>query len=124
MGGRKNTADIEFTEQLAGRIDAIALAGKADVHDGQRGVAFPREADRFFRGRRGADDVETGVGSRRFGLHGDQEVVLDDQDARRPALDPGIRAWDFGRESPAIRKEARNAGSQRRSAELVKSNSR
>jgi len=26
MGGRENTADIEFMEQLAGRIDAIALA--------------------------------------------------------------------------------------------------
>jgi len=70
-------------KQLPGRVDAVALAGEADVHHRQGGMFFPGKTDRFFRSCRGADDLEPGVAQGGFGLHGDQEVVLDDENARR-----------------------------------------
>jgi len=33
VSGRKNTADVEFTKQLPGRVDAVALAGEALLWD-------------------------------------------------------------------------------------------
>jgi hypothetical protein len=80
VGGRKDAADVEFAEQLPRHVDPITGAGKADVHDGQRGTMFPGNEDGFFRGRSGADDIESGVSQSIFRLHRNQKVILDDQD--------------------------------------------
>ena len=72
----------------------LAIPGEAHVHHGQARPLGQRDLDRLLAARREAGNLEAGFGERRFHLHGDEEVVLDHEDALgflRPLVGAGCR---------------------------------
>ena len=91
MRGRKDAANGELLIQLPCGIDAIAGAGETNVHHGERRLRLAGQRDGFLGGRGRADDLEAGCRQRDFGLHGDQKIILDDENARAdPASPPSV----------------------------------
>ena len=90
MRGREDAANAMVAKQFESRIDAVALAREAYIHQYESGALFDGERDRLFGGSRDADEIEACFGQGFFDLHGDEEVVFDDHDPRR------LR-WPFSR---------------------------
>ena len=86
MRGRKDAANGEVLVQLPRGVDAIAGAGETNVHHGERRLRLAGQRDGFIGGRGRADDLKAGGRQRDFGLHGDQKIILDDENARRALL--------------------------------------
>ena len=82
MCGRKDAANGEVLIELSCGVDAIAGAGETNVHHGERRLRLAGQRDGFLGGRGRADDLETGCRQRDFSLHGDQKIILDDENAR------------------------------------------
>ena len=76
MGCRKDAADSQLLEQLPSCINAVPLASETNIHHRQSGLLCLGKGNRFFRGGRTADHVESCLDESSYGLQPDQEIIL------------------------------------------------
>ena len=81
MRGGEDTADAQRLGYLDGGLYSVAHTGKPDIHHAQRRALRRGKRDRLVGRRRDARDLKSGVGQGRLHLGGDQEIVLDNQNA-------------------------------------------
>jgi len=112
-GRSRKYSDIEFMEQLAGRIEPSRSPASRNIIT-TKGTLFPGETDRPLPHSPRCRRRRNRRRSRRVLFHGDQEVVLDDQDARRAmiAIDTSVR-WILSGISRRVGRKREAPGSQR-----------
>ena len=94
MRGGEDAADAMRLEYFDRRLDPVAPSTEPDIHQAQGRPQRRREFDRFIARRSDAGDFEAGIDQRRFDLGGDQEIILDQQNALgRCATRPRSRAF-------------------------------
>jgi hypothetical protein len=84
----EDAANAVGAEQFKGGVHAIAVTSEPDIDDGQVRRLRAGDFKRFFARHHNPDNLKTGVGQSGLYLACDQEIVLNDQDAIRPA---GVR---------------------------------
>jgi hypothetical protein len=111
MSRGEDTPDAEVEKQLPRRFDSVAPTGKTNIHHSNLRPMLSRKLNRFFGGRGDSDDMKSRVGQGALGLHGDQKIVLNNEDSVRFA---GILAQihPIGSSTPLI-------GPIRRCAEAI-----
>ena len=81
MRGGEDAAGGMRPEYFDRRLDPVAPSTEPDIHQAQGRLPRRRKLDRFIGRRSDAGDFEAGIDQGRFDLGGDQEIILDQQNA-------------------------------------------
>jgi len=117
MRGGEDAAGGMRPEYFDRRLDPVAPSTEPDIHQAQGRLPRRRKFDRFIGRRSDAGDFEAGIDQGGFDLVGDQEIVLDEQNAlgrcarrgRGPALSACAKRRRVAREGGLRPDRAREA---------------